>query len=59
MGYSSSKWSGDTLVIETIGLRDDSWIDWQGSVVTESAKVRDELIDEVCLENERSLQHMK
>jgi hypothetical protein len=97
MGYSSAKWSGDTLVVDTIGLRDDSWIDWQGSVVGESAKVREEirrpdfghmeiqltiddpkaytkpftvtikerliveaeLIDEICLENERSLQHMK
>lgn len=97
MGYSSATWSGDTLVVDTIGLRDDSWIDWQGSVVGESAKVREEirrpdfghleitltvddpkaytkpwtvtikerliveaeLIDEICLENERSLQHMK
>jgi hypothetical protein len=97
MGYSSATWSGDTLVVDTIGLRDDSWIDWQGSVVGEAAKVREEirrpdvghleiqltvddskaytkpwtvtikerliveaeLIDEICLENERSLQHMK
>jgi hypothetical protein len=29
-------------VVETIGLRDDSWIDWQGSVLTEAAKVREE-----------------
>ena len=96
-GYSSGKWSGDTLVIDTIGLRDDTWIDWNGSVVTEAAKVREqirrpdfghlevqvtvddpkaytkpwtvtlnqrivvdtELIDEVCLENEQSLQHLK
>jgi len=42
-GYSSGKWSGDTLVIDTIGLRDDTWIDWQGSVVTEAAKVREEI----------------
>ena len=33
-GYSSGKWSGDTLVIDTIGLRDDTWIDWNGSVLT-------------------------
>jgi len=82
MGYSSAKWSGDTLVVDTIGLRDDSWIDWQGSVLTEAAKVVTvddpkaytkpwtvmikerlivdaELIDEICLENERSLRHMK
>ncbi len=42
-GYSSAKWSGDTLVIDTIGLRDDTWIDWSGSVVTEAAKVREEI----------------
>ncbi len=96
-GYSSATWSGDTLVVETIGFRDDLWIDWRGSVLTEGAKVREEirrpdlghlevrvtvddpkaytkpwtvlikdrlivdaeLIDEICLENERSLQHMK
>jgi hypothetical protein len=96
-GYSSGKWSGDTLVIETIGVRDGTWIDWNGSVITEAARVREqfrrpdfghielqitvddpkaytkpwtvtlqqrlvadvELIDEICLENERSLNHMK
>lgn len=42
-GYSSAKWSGDTLVVDTIGLRDDTWIDWNGSVVTESAKIREEI----------------
>ena len=96
-GYSSAKWSGDTLVIDTIGLRDDTWIDWNGSVLTPAAKVREqvrrpdfghlniqvsvddpkaytkpwtvtlkerivvdaELIDEICLEDEQSLKHMK
>jgi hypothetical protein len=96
-GYSSAKWSGDTLVIETIGLRDDTWIDWNGSVVTEAAKVREEirrpdfghleikvtvddpkaytkpwsatlkqrivvdaeLIDEICLENEKFAERTK
>jgi hypothetical protein len=96
-GYSTAKWSGDTLTIETIGFRDDTWIDWNGSVLTESAKVREEmrrpdfghlqiqvtvddpkaytkpwtvtikerliadteLIDEICLEDEQSLKHMK
>jgi hypothetical protein len=42
-GYSSAKWSGDTLVIDTIGLRDDTWIDWNGSVLTEAAKVHEEI----------------
>jgi hypothetical protein len=96
-GYSSAKWSGDTLVIDTIGLRDDTWIDWSGSVLTEAAKVREEirrpdfghleikvtvddpraytkpwtvtlkqrivvdtdLIDEICLENEQFIKHVK
>ena len=96
-GYSSGKWSGDTLIIDTIGLRDDTWIDWNGSVLTQAAKVREQirrpdfghleiqvtvddpkaytkpwtvtlkqrivvdtdLIDEICLENEQSLKHMK
>ena len=70
MGYSSAKWDGDTLVVDTNGVRDDTWIDWQGSVLTEATKpwtvtikerlIADaELIDEICLENERSLKHMK
>jgi hypothetical protein len=96
-GYSSGKWSGDTLIIDTIGFRDDTWIDWNGSVLTQAAKVREqirrpdfghleievtvddskaytkpwtvklkerivvdtELVDEICLENEQSLKHMK
>ena len=96
-GYSSAKWSGDTLVVDTIGLRDDTWIDWSGSVLTEAAKVREQirrpdfghleiqatvddpkaytkpwtvtlkqrivvdtdLIDEICLENEKFFQHVK
>jgi hypothetical protein len=96
-GYSSAKWSGDSLVIDTIGLRDDTWIDWNGSVVTEAAKIREEirrpdfghleikitvddpkaytrpwsatlkqrivvdaeLIDEICLENEKFAERTK
>ena len=42
-GDSSATWSGDTLVVDTIGLRNDTWIDWNGSVLTESAKVREEI----------------
>ena len=96
-GYSTAKWDGDTLVVDSIGFRDDTWIDWNGSILTEAAKVRQEyrrpdfghlemkvtvddpkaytkpwtvvikerllvdveLIDEICLENEKSLVHMK
>jgi hypothetical protein len=42
-GYSSATWSGDTLVIDTIGFRDDLWIDWDGSVITEAAKLRERI----------------
>ena len=42
-GYSSAKWDGDTLIVDTIGMRDDTWIDWHGSVVTEAAKIREEI----------------
>jgi hypothetical protein len=96
-GYSSASWSGTTLVVDSIGFRDDLWIDWNGSVLTEAAKVRErirrpdfghleievtvddpkaytrpwtvalkqriavgtELVDEICLENEKSYQRMK
>ena len=42
-GYSSAHWSGDTLVVDTIGIRNGTWIDWHGSEVTESARVREEI----------------
>jgi len=42
-GYSTAKWSGDTLVIDTNGVRDDTWVDWNGSVITEAAKVREQI----------------
>jgi hypothetical protein len=96
-GYSTAKWDGDALVVDSIGFRDDTWIDWNGSMITQSAKVREritrpdyghlqvevtiddpkaytkpwtvtlrqrlalntELVDEVCLENEKSSQRMK
>ena len=30
-GYSVGRWEGDTLVVETVGFRDDVWLDVQGS----------------------------
>jgi hypothetical protein len=38
-GYSTGKWEGDTLVVETIGFRDDLWLDQVGNPLTESGKV--------------------
>jgi len=42
-GYSTAVWTDDALVIESVGFRDDSWIDWDGSVITESAKLRERI----------------
>ena len=38
-GYSTGKWEGDTLVVESIGFRDDGWLDIIGSPLTEEAKL--------------------
>jgi hypothetical protein len=42
-GYSSATWSGDVMVIDTIGFRDDLWIDWDGSMITGAARVRERI----------------
>jgi hypothetical protein len=95
-GYSSATWESDTLVVESIGFRDDLWIDMAGNFISDQAKVRErirridyghienevtvddkkvytrpwtitlkqrivvdtELVDEICLENEKSYQRM-
>ena len=36
-GYSVGKWEGDTLVVETTGLRDGGYLDINGSPQTEAA----------------------
>jgi hypothetical protein len=94
-GYSTGKWDGDTLVVETSGFRDGGWLDINGSPLTDAARWTErfrrvsygnlridvtvddpkaytrpwtvtvdqrimldaELIEFVCLENERSTQH--
>jgi hypothetical protein len=38
-GYSSGKWEGDKLVVETNGLRDGIWLDLKGDPLTEAAKL--------------------
>jgi hypothetical protein len=42
-GYSTAHWDRDTLVIETNGIRDDMWLDIQGSPITEAAHVTERL----------------
>jgi hypothetical protein len=94
-GYSVGKWEGDTLVVQTVGLRDGGWLDIWGSPFTEAAKITErfrrptfgkleidvtiddpkaytkpftvrvnhrilldsEMIEFICLENERSSPH--
>ena len=96
-GYSTGRWVGDTLVVETGGFRDGGWLDVNGSPLTDGARVTerfrrtsygtldvevtvddpkaytrpwtvtirqrlmpdDELIEFVCLENERSTRHFQ
>jgi hypothetical protein len=95
-GYSTGRWEGDTLVVQTTGLRDGGWLDIWGSPLTDAAKVTErfqrpnygtlridvtiddpkaytapftvrvnqriildtDLIEFICNENEKSVQHM-
>jgi hypothetical protein len=95
-GYSSGKWEGDTLVVETTGFRDGLWLDTGGSPLTDAARVTErfrrvnygtleigltindpkaytkpwtikvtqiiapdtELLDYICLENEKDVVHL-
>jgi hypothetical protein len=38
-GYSVGRWEGDTLVVETVGFRDDVWLDVNGSPLTGTGKI--------------------
>ena len=38
-GYSVGRWDGDTLVVETNNLRDDGWLDVEGSPLTDQARI--------------------
>jgi hypothetical protein len=96
-GYSTAKWEGDTLVVDSAGFRDDLWLDMAGNFMSSAAKVKErirrpdyghllieitvddpktyskpwtinlkqkivtdtELVDEQCLENEKSSQRFK
>ena len=42
-GYSVAKWEGDTLVVHTIGFRDDLWLDSYGNPLTEGSKVTERI----------------
>jgi len=97
MGFSTGRWDGDTLVVESTGFTDDLWLDQRGSPLTSSGKLTErfrrvsfgklqidvtvddpkaytapwtttlnqflvpdtELLDYVCLENEKDLQNIR
>jgi len=42
-GYSSARWVDDALVIDTIGFRDDVWLDWAGSMITSAGRLRERI----------------
>jgi hypothetical protein len=42
-GYSTAKWDGDTLNIQSAGFIDGLWLDSNGSPLTESAKITERL----------------
>ncbi|HUQ51862.1 MAG TPA: hypothetical protein VM692_06540 [Gammaproteobacteria bacterium] len=95
-GYSTAHWERDTLVIESIGYRDELWLDLLGHPLTSRARITErmtrpsygtlaieltvddpgaytrpwtakleqsivldtDIMDQVCLENEKSVRHM-
>jgi hypothetical protein len=42
-GYSVGHWEGDTLVVETRGFRDDTWIDTWGSPMSGDGKMTERI----------------
>jgi hypothetical protein len=42
-GYSSAKWMGDTLVVQTAGFRDGLWADFNGSPLTDRARITERI----------------
>ena len=39
MGYSVGRWEGDTLVVETIGFKERTWLDWAGHPHSEQLRL--------------------
>jgi hypothetical protein len=42
-GYSVAHWEGDTLVVDSAGYRDDSWLDTAGNFFSGAAKVTERI----------------
>jgi hypothetical protein len=42
-GYSTGRWEGDTLVVDTVGFRDGLWADFWGSPLTDRARMTERI----------------
>ena len=42
-GYSVARWEGETLVVESAGYRDDSWLDTAGNFFSNEARVAERI----------------
>ena len=42
-GYSTGRWEGDTLVVETTHMREDGWLDIIGSPLTDAATLTERI----------------
>jgi hypothetical protein len=42
-GYSTARWQGNTLVVDTIGLREHVWLDPSGSPISEGARLTERI----------------
>jgi hypothetical protein len=43
MGYSVGRWDGDTLVVESLGFNDRTWLDYGGHPHTEALKMTERI----------------
>jgi len=43
LGYSVGRWNGDTLVVETAGLKDNTWLDLFGHPATDALHVTERI----------------
>jgi hypothetical protein len=39
MGYSTGRWEGDELVVDTVGVTDQSWLDGMGHPHTDRMRI--------------------
>jgi len=42
-GYSTARWDGDTLVVQTTGFRDNLWLDTGGSPMSDAARMTERM----------------